>query len=240
MPGDRPLLLLTRPRAQSERFAGDFAARFGTGFDIVIAPVMEIVLTGEPIPLDGIAGLIFTSENGVAAFAAVQADRSLPAWCVGERTAAAARAAGFDATASEGTATTLVRDIAARHPQGRLLHLRGEHAAGDVQGDLAGMGFGIETRVVYRQQALPLGEDVQSRVARAPLTLLPLFSPRSARLVADQLSGSPARLAVATISPAATRAWTGPAPALLREAARPDAAAVMDALGDLIDAATAP
>jgi len=239
LPHERPLLLLTRPRAQAARFADEFTARFGSGFDIVTAPVMEIVPEADPIPLDGVAALIFTSENGVAAFAAVQPDRSLHAWCVGERTADAARAAGFTATASEGTAETLVRDLAAAGPSGRLLHLRGEHAAGDVKGDLTALGFEIETRVVYRQAALPFGADVLARVAQAPLTLLPLFSPRSARLVGAQLGDSPARFALVPMSPAVTAAWTGPAPVVLCPAARPDGPAMLDALGEAITTAPA-
>ncbi|GAA0297560.1 uroporphyrinogen-III synthase [Rhodovulum strictum] len=240
MPHERPLLLLTRPRAQSARFAADFVARFGTGFDILTAPAMEILPERDPIPLDGVSALIFTSENGVAAFAAVQPDRSLHAWCVGERTADAARAAGFTATASEGTAETLVRDLAAAGPKGKLLHLRGEHAAGDVKGDLAALGFEIEKRVVYRQAALPFGTDVLARVAQAPLTLLPLFSPRSARLVGAELHDSPGRFALVPMSPAVAAAWTGPAPLAQAQAERPDADAMLDALSRLIDAFPAP
>ncbi|TCO73398.1 uroporphyrinogen-III synthase [Rhodovulum euryhalinum] len=240
MPDERPLLLLTRPRAQSARFAEAFAARFGTGFDVVTAPVLEIAPTGAPIPLDGVSGLIFTSENGVAAFSAVQPDRSLHAWCVGDRTAQAAQSVGFSTTASEGTAEALVRDLASHRPEGRLLHLRGEHAAGDIEGDLAALGFEIETLIVYRQQALPLGPEALARVGAAPLTLVPLFSPRSARLVGEQFRGRTGRLALATMSPAVTAAWAGPRPVALCEAARPDAPAMLDALASLIDAAPAP
>ncbi|SIO49687.1 uroporphyrinogen-III synthase [Rhodovulum sp. ES.010] len=241
MPPDLPLLLLTRPRPQSARFADAFTARFGTGVEIVTAPVMEIVPDDDPVPLDGVDGLIFTSENGVAAFAEVQSDRTLPAWCVGDRTAQAARAAGFaTATASDGTATALVRDIAAHAPGGRLLHLRGEHAAGDVVGDLAALGFEVESRVIYRQRAIPLDDAALARAAAAPATLLPLFSPRSASLVGAAFEGRSARLDIVAMSPAVTQAWRGPAPFRLREAARPDAEAMLDALGELLAAPAAP
>ncbi len=66
------------------------------GFAPVIAPLLAI----RPIPqaapeLTGIAALIFTSANGVAAFAALTPDRSRPVFTVGDATAQAARTAGF-------------------------------------------------------------------------------------------------------------------------------------------------
>ena len=88
-------LLLTRPRAQSEAFAAVLAAELPGRFRPVVSPILEIVPLPAPLDLDGLQGLIFTSANGVEQFAARSPDRSLPAWCVGEMTAAAARRAGL-------------------------------------------------------------------------------------------------------------------------------------------------
>ncbi|MGC9417513.1 MAG: uroporphyrinogen-III synthase [Rhodovulum sp.] len=240
MSDDRPLLLLTRPRLQSDRFARALSDRVGQAVAVLTAPVMEIELFDAPIPLEGVGGLVFTSENGVAAYAGVSDNRTLPAYCVGDRTARAARAAGLRARSARGTAVELIQDIAADPPGGRLLHLRGEHARGDVCGGLAAQGIDAADRVVYAQRALPFAPDVLQRVAAAPLTLLPLFSPRSAQLVAEQLGTFPNRLYLVTMSAAVTEAWTGPDPDILREATRPDAASMLDALAELIDAAAAP
>lgn len=240
LPGDRPLLLLTRPRAQSARFAKALFDRVGPAVEPVTAPVMEIVLSDCPIPLDGVGGLVFTSENGVAAFAQVSSDRSRPAWCVGDRTAEAARAAGLEARSAKGTAVDLIEAIAADPPAGRLLHLRGEHARGEVCGGLAARGITAEERVVYSQRALPFPPEVLRRIAGAQVTFLPLFSPRSAQLVGDRLADLSGRLVLVSMSPAVTDAWTGPAPDILREAARPDADAMLAALVNLIDARAAP
>jgi uroporphyrinogen-III synthase len=235
-----PLLLLTRPAAQSARFARDFEARFGPGCEVVTAPVMEIVLFGAPSPLEGVGGLVFTSENGVAGFAGASDARHLPAWCVGDRTARAARDIGLAARSAEGTAAELIAAIAADPPQGRLLHLRGEHARGDVCGGLAARGIEAEERIVYAQRDLMLDPAVRERVAAAPATLVPLFSPRSAKLVARQLAECPGRLVLATMSPAVTAAWSGPEPVAICEAARPDARAMMDALEKALVAAASP
>ena len=52
--------------------------------------------------LTAIATLAFTSANGVAAFAALTPDRTRPVFAVGDATAGAARAAGFDRVQSAG------------------------------------------------------------------------------------------------------------------------------------------
>jgi len=235
-----PLLLLTRPEAQAARFAKTFADRFGTGFDIVTAPIMEIVLADAPIALDGVGGLVFTSENGVAGFAAMSGRRDLPAYCVGDRTAQAARQAGLDARSARGTAADLVAEIAADPPKGGLLHLRGEHARGDVCGNLRDHRLAAADQVVYAQHARPLPPEVLEAVAAAPVTLLPLFSPRSAELVSEDLRGQPGRLVLVTISPATTAAWAGPEPLSLHEASRPDGEGMMEALAAAIHDLTTP
>jgi uroporphyrinogen-III synthase len=228
-------LLLTRPRAQSERFARDFAAALGREIPMVIAPLMEIVPRGLTVDPAAAAGLIFTSENGVAAFAGAEARRHWPVWCVGERTAAAARAAGFvDVWVAGGDAESLVAEILAAHPPGPLLHLRGAHAAGDVPGRLTAGGVPTTTAVVYDQRAQPLTAEALSLLANpGEEVLLPLFSPRSAALLAEAAGGVRARLHPVAISPAAARVWAGSALGAGRPAqvaTAPDAPAMIIAL----------
>lgn len=231
-----PLLLLTRPRVQSDRFARQFTDRFGDGFAMAIAPVMEIALYDAPVDLEGVGGVIFTSENGVGGLANVTADRRPHAYCVGDRTASAARAAGFSARSAHGTAEELIEVIAADPPGGRLLHLRGEHARGNIAAALCARGFEASERVVYDQGALPIPEAVKQAVADASLTYLPLFSPRSAVLVAEQLQGITGRLAIVSMSAAVTQAWTGPEPVAMVQADRPDGPGMLDGLATLIAA----
>ncbi|TCP61163.1 uroporphyrinogen-III synthase [Rhodovulum bhavnagarense] len=235
-----PLLLLTRPRMQADRFARQFTERFGSDFAIAIAPVLEIVLYDRPVSLDGVGGVVFTSENGVAGLAAVTTDRTPHAYCVGDRTADAAREAGFQARSARGTAEELIEVIAADPPSGSLLHLRGEHVRGDICGALSARGFAATDCVVYDQRACEIPQPVKDAVADARLTYLPLFSPRSARIVSAELRASPARLAIISMSPAVTEAWTGPAPESLVEAAYPDGAGMLDAFETLIAASRAP
>lgn len=229
----RPVLLLTRPRAQSERFAAEAAERLGHP-PVVIAPLIEIA----PRPIDrapaAYGTLLFTSENGVAAFAAQSGLRDRPAVCVGPRTEAAARAEGFEArwvSAEGGDAEALIRAILAERPPEPLLHLRGSHAAASLRTRLGAAGLACDEAVVYAQNCVPLSpEGVAALKATAPV-VLPLFSPRSAALAAEAAAGAAAPLHPVAISEAAAARWVavrGQQP--LPVAARPDAGAMLVAL----------
>lgn len=238
---DPPVLLLTRPLAQSERYAAEALSRLGP-LQVLIAPLMEI----RPVPLRlepaGFAGLIFTSENGVAQFCAQSRLRDRPVWCVGPRTAAAAAAAGFEVRsdgAGGGDAEALIRTLRAARPPLPLLHLRGEHAVTDLAGRLAAEGLACAEAVVYAQKAVPLPPEGEAVLGGQAPVLLPLFSPRSARAAGEAASAvreAAGRVAplwpVAISAAAASRwraGWTGPERPLA-VASSPDAAGMTEAL----------
>lgn len=207
-----PHLLLTRPRPQSERFAESLRAAL-RGLRVTIAPLMRIELHPPGVgAADGVAGLIFTSENGVAGFVAGCARRDLPVWCVGPRTAQAAREAGFaQVLEGGGDARALIATLLDRRPQGPLLHARGRHAAADIAGALREAGIGARDLVVYDQQAQPLPPAGAALLASRGDVVVPVFSPRSARLLAAHLpqGGTRARLHLVAISAAAAQPLAG-------------------------------
>lgn len=225
-----PPLVVTRPEPQAGRFAAEVAARLPGRFDIRRAPVLEIVpLQPDRLVLDGVEGLVFTSRHAVARLAALTPRRDLPAWCVGEATAQAARAAGFAARAAAGDAGALAGLIAAEAPPGaRFLHVRGRHVAADLAGLLRGTGRALAEVVVYDQRPLPLPGEVRGLLTGTRRGVVTLFSPRTARLLAAQLPEG--RLTPLCLSAAVARAlgpW-GPEPALV--ARSPDMGAMLDAL----------
>jgi len=187
-----PTLLLTRPRAASERFSAGIS-----GADVVISPLMEIVATGANVPLDGITGLVLTSENAVRF--APSAD--LPAFCVGPRTADAARVAGFVAEVMGPDASGLVRQLATRHPAGPLLHIHGTHTRGDVAGRLSATGIETRSVIAYDQQKVTPDATFHSALAR-PHLIIPLFSPRSADLFAKAATVLPKDALILALSQA--------------------------------------
>jgi len=226
-------VLLTRPQAQSDRFAAALRARFGAGLAVVIAPVLRIVPRG-PLPVLAVTDtLIFTSENGVAAYAALGGAPGRQAFCVGPRTAEAAAAAGLAPETGPGDAAALARAVAAAAPGGRVWHLHGVHVTGDLAGDLRARGLDAEGAAIYDQIATGLPGAARWLLAdRAPVAV-PVFSARTAQLLAPELAAARAPLRLAAMSPAVAEALPRPSGAAIEVAARPDAEAMVAALAQL-------
>lgn len=232
----RPALLLTRPDAQSRRFAALFRARFGADWPVVLSPLTEIAFLSCDLPAGLPSDIIFTSENAVAAFSRLSRDRHAVAWCVGPRTEAAARAAGFSTRRGPGDWTGLARLLIEAGRVRRVLHPRGVHAAGDLAGELGSAGIETVSIPIYDQkELLPTAEALRLIEAPRPV-LLPLFSPRSARLATRAFAAAKAPLRIAAISAAADAAASGLQATARIIAARPDGDAMLDALAVLIAA----
>ncbi len=230
----RPTLLLTRPAAASARFAERFAARFGPDWPVVTSPLTVLRFRDVPPPLDGVRTLVFTSEAGVEAFARLTVRRDFAAWCVGPRTAEQARAVGFAVREGPGDAGALIRAMVAARPAAPCLHVRGLHVAGDIADALNSVGIETLSAVLYDQAEEPMNTAASALLSGSRPVLLPLFSPRSARLLRVALPAAPAPLAVVAMSAAVADAVHGMGPEHLRVAARPDAGGMLDALGELI------
>lgn len=226
-----PRILLTRPRAASERFAADLRSALGP-VEVVIVPVMEIVPLGRGVDLDGVSALIFTSAAGVEVFGDLSPDRTLPAWCVGDRTAEAARAIGLKATSAGGDANAMVELMTAARPSGRLLHLRGAHTRGDVAGRLVDAGLRAESQEIYDQVAMPPGPEMAAALTHTGPVIVPLFSPRSARLFME--AAGEAEILPVALSEAVRDALPEPLARRAEIADTPDAAAMIRAISSVI------
>ncbi len=224
-----PVILLTRPREAAERFAAALESRLGA-VPIILSPVLEIAyLAPDTIPASG--AFVFTSAHGVEGFrrAGGPAGR---AYCVGEATAEAARKSRHEVIA---TAPDIARLMTVLPREGeRLLHVRGRH----VTAHLANAHDNIDEVIVYDQNVKTLTREAKTALAGEGSVILPLFSPRSARELARQVSGNSTRLA-AFISPAVREAFKA---VQLREGAvarTPDAEAMLETTAALYDAACA-
>jgi uroporphyrinogen-III synthase len=123
----------------------------------VLTPVARIRFLEKPITLPPDAALAFTSPNGVAAFARLSRERARPVFAVGDATAEAARAAGFENVLSAGGD---VHDLArlvpghAGHVR-ELIHFGGQERAGDLAGMLRDAGVNARTDVLYEAVPVP-------------------------------------------------------------------------------------
>jgi len=233
-----PRLLLTRPRAASERFAAACRAALGPDLDIAVHPLMEIVPLGTAPDLDGVAGLVFTSAAGVAAFSRATDRRDLPAWCVGRRTRAEARDIGLRATSADGSADDLVAAMLRERPPGRWLHLHGVHARGHVAARLAAGGLDVGGVAIYDQARLRPGRGFHAVFDAPGRVVAPVFSPRSAGFLASALAARrPASLWTVAIGMAVRDALPRDMRDRCRVAPSPDAPAMIGAIRALISPA---
>jgi len=233
-------VLITRPWEDAEPLARRLAAQ---GHEILIEPMLEIVpRDGPPPDLNGVQALLFTSANGVRAFARIHGGRDLPVFAVGDATAGTAREVGFATVASAGgdvqALAVLVADRCAAS-DGPLLHVAASARAGDLSGALERRGFAVRRAVLYdARPATGLTEAATGALVGGRVDAVLLFSPRTARALVDLLTGAGLRdvcrpVVAACLSEAVAAAADGGEVRwrALRVAARPDQDALIALLG---------
>ncbi len=179
-------ILITRPEEDAAALAETLT---GLGHQVQLEPLLSVRLREDAaLDVTGAQALLFTSANGVRAAAMLTGERGLPALCVGDATARAARDAGFRTVKS---AAGDVHDLAAlvrgasRPYAGPLVHVAGTVAAGDLASDLAASGFEVRRAVVYEAVAAErFSEATHAAIKGRRIDAVTLFSPRTARTFA--------------------------------------------------------
>jgi uroporphyrinogen-III synthase len=173
-------VVVTRPQADAERTAAAVGAK---GHDVLVAPLMGV----EAIEADlaGVwGGVIVTSANAPGALNvnAREALSKLPVYAVGQRSADAARQAGFaNVVSAGGDVRDLVQLVAERRvdAKARLLYLAGEDRAADLIAELAVHGIAAEMRVVYRVATAPFPPELIAALQAGDVDAVLHFSRRS-------------------------------------------------------------
>lgn len=235
--GAGPTLLLTRPEAGADRFAAQLRARLGEGIRILASPLLAPHWLRPPVPPGPWGAVIFTSESAVGALCALGAPPGL-AICVGDQTTATAQKAGFAARSAGGDVSALIELIRNAPPTGPLLYARGQDTTGDLAKRLTALGFPVTELVVYEQRPTPLASEAMQLLAGQTPVIAPVFSPRTASLLAKDAAvrERTAPLWVAALSPAVAAPLEQARPERMVCAARPDAAAMLDAVAGLLAA----
>jgi uroporphyrinogen-III synthase len=183
-------LLMTRPQEAAKRFVAQLPPVLRTRLNVVYAPLIGIEPITDKIDFGDARGLILTSANGVSVAAGLSNRRELPCFCVGETTTRTAQNAGWKAEYAGNNAEGLIETLHRIRPAGPLLHLRGKHARGNVAARLGALGLPTSEQVIYDQPLMPLSEGA-CRILHGPApVVVPLFSPRTARQFANNVTGS--------------------------------------------------
>lgn len=182
MTAGRPHILITRPEEDAEPLAKELSLR---GFQPVVAPMLSIrQIPDASLDLVGIRGLLFTSANGVRAFATNSDRRDYVAWCVGGATAATARKLGFKEVRTADGDVKALAELVIRNTSptdGALLHAAGSKRAGDLAGLLSREGYTICRAVLY--EAVParvLPQNAADALKAGTVRAALFFSPRTA------------------------------------------------------------
>jgi uroporphyrinogen-III synthase len=183
-------ILITRPEADAAPLA---AMLQKLGHRVSVEPLLKVIYHDRPhVDLGGVQALLFTSANGLRAFARLDARRDIAAFAVGDATARACREAGFQQIfTAGGDVNQLGRLISEKlKPEGgRLIHIAGSAVAGDLQGDLASLGFDVAREIFYETvTATELSSATLEKIAQGQIDLILFYSPRTAATFADLIS----------------------------------------------------
>lgn len=175
-------VVVTRPQFDGERTAAALRAR---GHDVLLAPLMRIETLGTSLAGTWSA-VIVTSANAINAIAdnaAREGLTKLPLFAVGQRSADAARNAGFsNVKSADGDARDLVRMLVAQRMPDKapMIYLTGEDRAADLVSELSAHGIGAEVRIVYRSITAPFPPALIGALAAGEIDAVLHFSRRSA------------------------------------------------------------
>jgi uroporphyrinogen-III synthase len=188
-------ILITRPIDDARPLADALEER---GIAVLIEPLLEIRhLEDAEIDLDGVQALLFTSANGVRAFATLSPRRDLKVFTVGDGSADAARQAGFpDVESAKGDIEALAALVVDRlkAEDGVLFHAAGTVTAGDLKARLEGLGYQVRRAQLYEAKiATALSTETRANLTLGGIDAVLLFSPRTAATFAElwRAAGSP-------------------------------------------------
>jgi uroporphyrinogen-III synthase len=235
-------VLVTRPEADSEPLV---EALIGRGHAVLRQPLLRIVFEDGPAPdLDDAQALLFTSANGVRAFARRSDRRDLPVYAVGDATAEAARTVGFGQVESAGGDVADLAALVRRRCDpgaGVLFHAAGSAIAGDLSGLLGGAGYAVRRVALYRaEKTATLDDTVRKALAGDDVDFGLFFSPRSAAgfatLVSEAgIADSCGGVVAVCLSDAVAAAFGPLAWRRVAVAAEPNQAALLAALDEEVD-----
>lgn len=199
-----PIVLLIRPVGQSKRLLSEIEAAFGSSVAAVISPIIRIVPIPATYDLTHYSAVILTSVNAVRNAVGLYGKR---VYCVGNRTRIAATKAGGEVFWTAENSEMLINRLLAERPAGRLVHLRGKYISVDIEAALSSGGLETESVIIYDQIAEKPGAALQAAMDGSMPTILPLYSPRSARLLGKSINSPSVKARVIAISPSVAEAW---------------------------------
>ena len=181
-------VLITRPKEEAESLAHTLAE---IGVTPIMCPMLDIIYTPNPpiiqklLETKHVQAIIFTSKHGVHSVAEIDNLHAIPALCVGEATALAAKEQGFLHVTDTGGDVPHLQTFVQQHYAanlGSLLYFSGEHIAQDLSGILMTQGYDIQQCITYEANACTLLPDAALQsLQRHDVDIVLFYSARTAK-----------------------------------------------------------
>lgn len=222
-----PILLITRPRDEADRLIRAVETATPARFEPVVSPLIETVPTGQVVETARWTTAIASSARAIH-HARFDGDvRGRAAYCVGERTAKVAEAAGFRAASADGDGTVLVELILAQSPVEPMIYLRGDTVRVDIAQQLRQAGLTCHEAVTYAQRVQALSHQARQILSGDRKIVAPIFSPNAAQAFRNQ-GPYDAPVAAVALSQAVANELDGMTLLRLTVCARPDLATMVE------------
>lgn len=174
-------ILLTRARSDAARTAARLSR---LGYQVSLAPVLDVTATEDPPPAENWDALVLTSARAIPALVELQSSNK-PLFAVGERTGQAARrAVSMPVLIAEGDSASLTRLVhETLPPPASLLHVAGRHRKSDPQATLEAAGYEVLVWEAYEaREALSLPLETVWAFQRGEIDAVLHYSRRSAEI----------------------------------------------------------
>jgi uroporphyrinogen-III synthase len=182
---EKPILLLSRPQRQSQRFADRLKYAIGgemsAKIDCVIDPVTEIIeseISPDPAAIKYDTA-IFTSENAIQPATKLRSKLGQSALCVGAQVTETARMSGWAAEFVGATVAEFI-DQHPLNPTQRYMYFRGEEITFDLAEHMRGLDFNIGEITVYHQCVRQISAETRRKLQDGQGHILTFFSAQSA------------------------------------------------------------
>ena len=152
-------VLITRYASAATKLAAILESE---GFETQLEPLLEIKFNLQPVSLEGVQAMIVTSANGATALARSTEDRHQTVFAVGGATATALEEEGFNNILSAGGNVTALKKLVSQTlspDAGTLVHVSGEHIAGDLGRELTDDKFSVRRKILYRAEIASVMSD---------------------------------------------------------------------------------
>ncbi len=152
------------------------------GHEAILLPLFEIKDLNEPIPNEAYDGIIFTSKNSVETLQArnwILKNKSLPAFCVGEKTEIAAQMLGFTKTyTAKGGGLALAKLMGDLNLSGsQFLYPSTPDKSFDIESALRPHGINVDTVDIYQvNPIMPDKHQMKEAVTRASSAYVFVYS----------------------------------------------------------------